>query len=178
MVNKNKIIEPNLEAMAESGVHLGTLRSTSNPKMKPYIWSSKNAFQIINLEESKKNLDAALEFLAKIKENGGVILFVGTGMAAKKITQKVEKGFSVGLAMSNEKIFPESLVQMAIVGEQTGHLDETLMKLAEYYQTESEMAVKAMLALLEPSIIIFLGLTVGSIIMAIITPIFSITQSF
>ena len=96
----------------------------------------------------------------------------------REVYSKIEKGKSLGNALSTEQVFPPILVQMAIVGEQTGHLDETLMKLAEYYQTESEMAVKAMLALLEPSIIIFLGLTVGSIIMAIITPIFSITQSF
>ena len=84
---------------------------------------------------------------------------------------------SVGTAMSNEPIFPESLTQMTIVGEQTGHLDETLLKLAEYYQTESEMAVKGMLTLLEPMIIIFLGISVGFLVMAVITPIFSLTSS-
>lgn len=94
-----------------------------------------------------------------------------------RISQKVEKGMSVGTAMSNEPIFPESLTQMTIVGEQTGHLDETLSKLAEYYQTESEMAVKGMLTLLEPMIIIFLGISVGFLVMAVITPIFSLTSS-
>ena len=94
-----------------------------------------------------------------------------------RISQKVEKGMSVGTAMSNEPIFPESLTQMTIVGEQTGHLDETLLKLAEYYQTESEMAVKGMLTLLEPMIIIFLGISVGFLVMAVITPIFSLTSS-
>lgn len=94
-----------------------------------------------------------------------------------RISQKVEKGMSVGTAMSNEPIFPESLTQMTIVGEQTGHLDETLSKLAEYYQTESEMAVKGMLTLLEPMIIIFLGISVGFLVLAVITPIFSLTSS-
>lgn len=94
-----------------------------------------------------------------------------------RISQKVEKGMSVGTAMSNEPIFPDSLTQMTIVGEQTGHLDETLLKLAEYYQTESEMAVKGMLTLLEPMIIVVLGVSVGFLVMAIITPIFSLTNS-
>ena len=94
-----------------------------------------------------------------------------------RIFQKVQKGMSVGSAMSNESIFPESLTQMTIVGEQTGHLDETLLKLAEYYQTESEMAVKGMLTLLEPMIIVFLGISVGFLVMAVITPIFSLTSS-
>ena len=122
MVNKNKIIEPNLEAMAESGVHLGTLRSTSNPKMKPYIWSSKNAFQIINLEESKKNLDAALEFLAKIKENGGVILFVGTGMAAKKITQKVAEDLSMPYVI--ERWLGGTLTNFHTINKRVNYLKE------------------------------------------------------
>jgi len=97
--------------------------------------------------------------------------------AFARISQKVEKGLSVGTAMSNEPIFPESLTQMTIVGEQTGHLDETLMKLAEYYQSESEMAVKGMLSLLEPMIIVVLGISVGFLVMSIITPIFTLTNS-
>jgi len=97
--------------------------------------------------------------------------------AFARITRKVEKGMSVGSAMSNEPIFPESLTQMAIVGEQTGHLDVTLLKLAEYYQTESEIAVKGMLTLLEPMIIVVLGISVGFLVMAVITPIFSLTNS-
>ena len=79
--------------------------------------------------------------------------------------------------MSNEPIFPESLVQMTIVGEQTGHLDETLGKISEYYQSESEMAVKAMLTMLEPTILIVLGISVGFLVTSIITPIFTLTSS-
>jgi type IV pilus assembly protein PilC len=94
-----------------------------------------------------------------------------------RIKEKVEKGLSIGTAMSNEKIFPESLVQMTIVGEQTGHLDETLEKVSGYYQSETELAVKAMLTLIEPMILIVLGVTVGFVVMAVITPIFSLTSS-
>lgn len=94
-----------------------------------------------------------------------------------RIKERVEKGLSIGTAMSNEKIFPESLVQMTIVGEQTGHLDETLDKVSNYYQSETELAVKAMLTLIEPMILIVLGVTVGFVVMAVITPIFSLTSS-
>lgn len=97
--------------------------------------------------------------------------------AFARITRKVEKGMSVGSAMSNEPIFPESLIQMTIVGEQTGHLDVTLLKLAEYYQTESEMAVKGMLVLLEPAILVVLGVMVGFLVTSIIMPIFSLTDA-
>lgn len=93
------------------------------------------------------------------------------------IKEKVEKGMSIGSAMANETVFPESLIQMTIVGEQTGHLDVTLFKLADYYQTESEMAVKAALSLMEPAILVVLGVSVGFLVMSVITPIFSLTNS-
>jgi len=98
--------------------------------------------------------------------------------AFMRIKEKVEKGTSIGTAMANEPIFPESLVQMTIVGEQTGHLDTTLLKLAEYYQSESEMAVKGVLTMIEPAILVVLGLVVGFIVFAVISPIFALTASF
>jgi len=115
-----------------------------------------------------------LDSLLIVKDVNSNILFK---KAFERITKKVERGISIGTAMTTEPIFPESLVQMTIVGEQTGHLDETLLKLAEYFQTESEMAIKGMLTLIEPLILIFLGLSVGFLVMAIISPIFTLTGS-
>jgi len=112
-----------------------------------------------------------LEIVTKVNEN---VLFQE---AFKRIREKVEKGLSVGVAMSNEPIFPDSLVQMTIVGEQTGHLDKTLEKVAEYYQSESELAVKAMLVLIEPAILVVLGVAVGFLVFAVLSPIFTLTSS-
>lgn len=89
METENNILELDLEALTLHGVHLGVLRSHSHPKMKPYIWSNRSIFQIIDLEKSKENLKAALDFLVGIRKKGGTILFVGTGLASKEITQKV-----------------------------------------------------------------------------------------
>lgn len=86
---QNNILEPDLEVMASRGVHLGSLRSHSNPKMKPYVWSGKNVFQIIDLEKSRDMLSKAVNFLISVKKKGGVILFVGTGLAAKDIVKSV-----------------------------------------------------------------------------------------
>lgn len=113
----------------------------------------------------------ALEIVTEVNTN---LVFKS---AFVRIKERVEKGLSIGTAMSNEKIFPESLVQMTIVGEQTGHLDETLEKVSGYYQSETELAVKAMLVLIEPTILIVLGVTVGFVVMAVITPIFSLTNT-
>ncbi|MBP9690874.1 type II secretion system F family protein [Candidatus Woesebacteria bacterium] len=110
-----------------------------------------------------------------------IVIDVNSNIMFKKaftnIKEKVEKGMSIGTAMSNEPLFPESLVQMAIVGEQTGHLDVTLLKLSDYYRTESEMAVKGLLSMMEPTIMIVLGISVGFLVMSVITPIFSLTNS-
>ena len=98
-------------------------------------------------------------------------------LAFGRIMQKVEKGFGIGTAMANEPVFPPSLIQMTIVGEQTGHLDETLLRISEYYQSESESAIKAMLALIEPAILVVLGLVVGTVVFGVLSPIFSLTSS-
>lgn len=97
--------------------------------------------------------------------------------AFARIMQRVEKGFGIGSSMANEPVFPPSLVQMTIVGEQTGHLDETLLRISEYYQSESESAIKAMLVLIEPMILIVLGVTVGLMVFAVLSPIFSLSNS-
>lgn len=89
MEEKNNTIELDLEAMASSGVHLGSLRSHSHPKMKPYVWSGKGFFQIIDLQKSKEGIANAIEFLISIKAKNGIILFVGTSLASKDITKKV-----------------------------------------------------------------------------------------
>ncbi|MBI4004911.1 type II secretion system F family protein [Candidatus Roizmanbacteria bacterium] len=98
--------------------------------------------------------------------------------AFQSIYTQVEKGVSVGQAMANENIFPPILVQMATVGEQTGHLDDTLMRISRYFEMESELAVKAMTTLIEPLILVFLGLGVGFLVLAVITPIYNLTSSF
>ena len=94
------------------------------------------------------------------------------------VSQKVEKGQSMGVALEQEGIFPPILVQMSLVGEQTGNLDDTLLRLSKYFEMESEMATKTMTTLIEPLILIFLGGGVGFLVMSVITPIYNLTSSF
>ena len=89
MKKNNEIMEPDLEVMASKGIQLGSLRSYGHPKMKPYVWSGKNVFQIIDLEKSRVKLMEAIDFLVSVKKKGGVILFVGTGLASKDIVKTV-----------------------------------------------------------------------------------------
>lgn len=96
----------------------------------------------------------------------------------ENIYKSVEKGQSLGNSLAQEKIFPPIFVQMSIVGENTGHLDDTLLRLSRYFELESELAIKAMTTLIEPAILIVLGLGVGFIVISVITPIYNLTSSF
>jgi len=98
--------------------------------------------------------------------------------AFKHILQQVEKGQKLGDSFANEGIFPPILIQMASVGEQTGHLDDTMMRISHYFELESESAVKTMSTLIEPLILVVLGVGVGFLVISIITPIYSLTSSF
>jgi type IV pilus assembly protein PilC len=98
--------------------------------------------------------------------------------AFANVSRKVEKGQSMGVALEQEGIFPPILVQMSQVGEQTGNLDDTLLRLSKYFEMESEMAVKTMTTLIEPMILVFLGVGVGFLVMSVITPIYNLTNSF
>jgi len=94
------------------------------------------------------------------------------------VSHNVEKGLSLGVALDQEQIFPPILVQMSQVGEQTGKLDDTLFRLSKYFEMESEMATKTMTTLIEPMILVVLGVGVGFLVMSVITPIYNLTNSF
>lgn len=94
------------------------------------------------------------------------------------IYNRVEKGETLGKSLDEENIFPPILVQMTSVGEQTGHLDTTLMHLSNYFENESETAVKALTVLIEPAVLVVLGFSVGFVVIAVITPIFSLSNAF
>ena len=96
----------------------------------------------------------------------------------KNLYKQVERGSALGTSMEKEGIFPPILVQMTIVGEQTGHLDETLKRISSYFESESELATKALTSLIEPAVLLFLGVGVGFLAISVITPIYKLTSSF
>lgn len=98
--------------------------------------------------------------------------------AFRNILKSVEKGVSLGNAFNNENMFPPILVQMITVGEMTGKLDDTMMRISHYFDLESEVAVKTITTLIEPLILIVLGVGVGFLVMSVITPIYNLTSSF
>lgn len=94
------------------------------------------------------------------------------------VAKRVEKGITISDALSASPFFPPYLVQMTKIGEQTGKLDDALIKTAEYYEHEVNQTVKTLTTLMEPLIMIMLALGVGFLIFAVITPIYGLLSSF
>jgi type IV pilus assembly protein PilC len=88
--------------------------------------------------------------------------------------ERVMAGHTLGERLKDSGVFPPMVVQMVIVGEQTGALDNMLAKVADYYEDEVDVAVSGLTALLEPLLIVFLGVVIGGIVIAIYLPIFKV----
>lgn len=116
-----------------------------------------------------------LEALEIVGDAMDSIVYREALLEAKK---KVEKGVSLSQAISAYEIFPPILNQMMMVGEETGKLNDVLLKLSAYFESESEHAVKNMTTALEPMIMIVLGVGVGAMVIAVIMPIYNLTSAF
>jgi len=94
--------------------------------------------------------------------------------AIMSVRKGVEGGLTVAQPLKESGVFPPMVVQMIGVGEQTGALDAMLGKIADFYEEEVDLAVANLLTLMEPVMILFLGITVGGIIIAMYLPLFSL----
>jgi len=141
-----------------------------------------NVIKISSLVDATRTLSILISSGVSILDGLQIIMETSDNMvyqiAFQNIYKQVEKGLSLGKAMANEKVFPPILIQMTTVGEQTGHLDDTLGRLSKYFEMESEIATKTMTTLIEPLILVFLGLGVGFLVTSVITPIYNLTSSF
>lgn len=98
--------------------------------------------------------------------------------AMQDSSKQVEKGVALSKSLSVYEAFPPILHQMMAVGEETGKMDEVLGKLSNYFEQESEQAIKNMTTLMEPLIMIVLGIGVGIMVIAVIMPIYNLTSQF
>ena len=94
--------------------------------------------------------------------------------ATKRIQTEVSTGTSLTNAMTNTRLFPSMVLQMTQIGEESGSLDNMLGKIAEFYEREVDDAVAALSSLLEPIIIVFLGVVIGGLVVAMYLPIFKL----
>jgi type IV pilus assembly protein PilC len=97
--------------------------------------------------------------------------------ALLKTRNGISQGRTIAEPLAESKVFPSMVVQMVAVGEQTGAMDAMLQKIADFYDDEVDTAVDALTQLLEPLMIVFLGGTVGTILIAMYLPIFKIADA-
>ncbi len=94
--------------------------------------------------------------------------------ATKRIQTDVSTGVSLTNAMTSTNVFPTMVLQMTQIGEESGSLDGMLGKVADFYEREVDDAVAALSSLLEPIIIVFLGVVIGGLVVAMYLPIFKL----
>ena len=115
-----------------------------------------------------------VEALVETSETTGNVLFKN---AIMDVSKQVEKGVTVGDAMAYYPLFPSLLIQLVRIGEQTGKVDETLVKASEYFEREVDQTVKTLTTAMEPFIMVVLGIGVAFLIISVITPIYSLISS-
>lgn len=96
--------------------------------------------------------------------------------AILEVRSEVSSGMQMNLAMRNADVFPDMLIQMVAIGEESGALDDMLGKVATVYEQDVDNAVDNLTALIEPMIMAFLGVVIGGLIVAMYLPIFSVGQ--
>lgn len=97
--------------------------------------------------------------------------------AVYRIRDDVSVGYQVNMAMKQVNLFPHMVVQMTAIGEEAGALDTMLVKVAEFYEQEVNNAVDALSSLLEPLIMVILGVIVGGMVVAMYLPIFKLAAT-
>jgi type IV pilus assembly protein PilC len=95
-------------------------------------------------------------------------------VATEQIQKEVSTGTSLTMAMQNTGVFPTMVLQMASIGEESGSLDHMLGKAAEFYEDEVDEMVKGLSSLMEPFIIVILGVLIGGIVISMYLPIFKL----
>ncbi|MCT0199166.1 type II secretion system F family protein [Synechococcus sp. CS-1325] len=110
----------------------------------------------------------ALEIVRETTNNSVI------GDAIEAARSELQNGIPLSVALSKKKVFPEMALSMLEVGEETGEMDKMLSKVADFYEDEVAAAVKALTSLLEPVMIVLVGIIVAAILLAMYLPMFSI----
>jgi len=110
----------------------------------------------------------ALDVVAKTAGNRTIEAAIGY------VRTKISEGKTIAAPLLETNVFPPMVVQMIGVGEATGAMDQMLNKIADFYDDEADTAISALTSMIEPIIMIFLGVVVGGFLIAMYLPIFSL----
>ena len=117
---------------------------------------------------------AGVPLVESLDSVGGAAGNAVYGDATLKIQTEVSSGTSLTMAMQNANVFPNMVTQMVSIGEESGSLDAMLGKVADFYEEEVDEAVANLSSLMEPLIMVFLGVIIGALVVAMYLPIFKL----
>ncbi|QLI81947.1 type II secretion system F family protein [Chitinibacter fontanus] len=115
---------------------------------------------------------AGVPLVESLESVGGAAGNIIYKQATQKIQSEVSTGTNLTTAMQNTNVFPNMVLQMVSIGEESGSLDSMLGKVADYFEEEVDNAVEALSSLMEPVIMVVLGTLIGGLVIAMYLPIF------
>jgi len=117
-------------------------------------------------------LESGVEILAALESVGRLMDNQVLKQQVQQVAAAVQDGKSLAAALASNDYFPETVVSMVAVGAESGRTEKGLYKLADYYERRSQRFMKRMLSLMEPMLILLMGLIVGFVVLAMLMPIF------
>lgn len=154
----------------EGGMHFFDSMKLRLPIIKPVmirIATARFARTLSTLMVSGIPLLNGMEITARVVGNKVV------EKAILSVREDVRKGYDLAGPIKRLKLFPPMVDSMIHIGEESGSLDDTLRRTADFYDEEVDMAIQKLTTMLEPLLIVFMALVVGSVIIAIISPMFA-----
>ena len=121
-------------------------------------------------------LASGIPLLRALRLTKGVVTNRVLRASLDDVIRQIGEGRPLGQAMERLAWVPPVVVQMIAVGEESGELEEMLMRVAEMYEEETEAALKTVLSVMEPVMILFMGGIVGWIVISVLLPIFNMNQ--
>lgn len=112
----------------------------------------------------------SLEIVERVVGNQVVAL------GLEKVRSGVREGAGIAAPLADAGIFPPVVAQMVAIGEESGAIDQVLVKLAEFYEKEVDRGIKSLTSIIEPVLIAVVGLSVGLIVAAVMLPMFEMVQ--
>ena len=132
---------------------------------------SKFSRTLSTLVKSGVPILASLDIVSKTSGNKRLELII------LSLMDSVKKGETISGPLGKSNVFPNMVVRMIAIGEETGELEEMLTKIADFYDTEVDTAVDGLTSLIEPLIIAFLGVVIGGIVVAMFLPILTLSSA-
>ncbi len=172
--------------MLAAGVFTVAFNAYRTPQGRRWIDGARMKLPVFGALSKKIEIARFTHTLATLLENGVSVLEalkVATDTLENILIKNeletaysaVKSGQSLSASLSGSKVVPGVVIQMIAVGEESGRLEKTLLKVAESFERESDESIKIMMSLLEPVLILTLGLIVGFIVVSILLPIFEIS---